>query len=53
MGTLDINLDIITPEQLLQITGSLSVSAGSVTCVFFQGNAAHLLLGMRTETLAS
>ena len=40
MGTLDINLDIITPEQLLQITGSLSVSAGSVTCVFFQGNAA-------------
>jgi hypothetical protein len=46
-------LDIITPEQLLEITGSLSVSAASGFSVFFQGNAAHLLLGMGTETLAS
>ena len=43
MGTLDINLDIITPEQLLEITRSLSVSAGSGTCAFLQGNKAHPL----------
>lgn len=53
MGTLDINWGTITPEQLLEITRSLNVSAGSVTCMLFQGNEAHLLLGMGTETLAS
>jgi len=53
MGTLDINWDTITPEQLLEITRSLSVSAGHGACVFFQGNEVHLLLGMGKETLAS
>jgi len=53
MGTLDINLDIITPEQLLEITRRLSVSAGSGACVFFQDNQAHLLQCVGTETLAS
>jgi hypothetical protein len=43
MGTLDINWDITTPEQLLEVTRSLSVSAGSAACAFFQGNEATLL----------
>jgi hypothetical protein len=43
MGTLDINWKTITPEQLLEITRSLSVSAGSGDCAFFQGDKAHPL----------
>jgi hypothetical protein len=46
MGTLDINWRTITPEQLLEITRSLSVSAGFGACAFFQGNKAHPLPGI-------
>ena len=46
MGTLDINWNTITPEQLLEITRSLSVSAGSGACAFFQGNKAHPVPGI-------
>ena len=41
MGTLDINWDTITPEQLLEITRSLNVSAGSGTDIFYQGIDRH------------
>jgi len=40
MGTLDINWKTITPEQLLEISRSLRVSAGSAACAFFQGDEA-------------
>ena len=53
MGTLDINWRTITPEQLLEITGSLSVSAGSGACAFFQGNKAHPLPGIGKGKAAS
>ncbi len=46
MGTLDINWNTITPEQLLEITRSLSVSAGSGACAFFQGDKAHPVPGI-------
>jgi Ca2+-binding RTX toxin-like protein len=41
MGTLDINWRTITPEQLLEITRSLSVSAGSGADIFYQGIDRH------------
>ncbi len=46
MGTLDINWRTITPEQILEITRSLSVSAGSGACAFFQGDKAHPVPGI-------
>ena len=41
MGTLDINWKTITPEQLLEITRGLNVSAGSGTDIFYQGIDRH------------
>ena len=53
MGTLDINWGTITPEQLLEITRSLSVSAGSGACAFFQGNKDHPVPGIGNVKAAS
>ena len=53
MGTLDINWRTITPEQLLEITRSLNVSAGFRACAFFQGNKAHPLPGIGKGKAAS